>query len=113
MFIIGEGLRFVQTLKVTIHIYIGTYIRTVSCNKLLYAPFEQNNMHYSIHFCPYSIYFCPDQTGCKAIQPVPGNNTLAANLMARAWNSSSELQTATTIEAARMIAQKRARNLLL
>ena len=49
----------------------------------------------------------------KAIQPVPGNNTLAANLMARAWNSSSELQTATTIGAARTVAQKWARNLLL
>ena len=49
----------------------------------------------------------------KAIQPVPGNNTLAANLMARAWNSSSELQTATTVGAARTIAQKWARNLLL
>ena len=30
----------------------------------------------------------------KAIQLVPGNKTLAANLMARAWNSSSELQSA-------------------
>ena len=49
----------------------------------------------------------------KAVQPVPGNNTLAANLMARAWNSSSELQTATTIGAARTVAQKWARNLLL
>ena len=26
-----------------------------------------------------------------------GNNTLAANLMARAWNSSSELQAVTTM----------------
>ena len=49
----------------------------------------------------------------KEIQPVPGNNTLAANLMARAWNSSSELQAATTIGTARTVAQKWARNLLL
>ena len=31
----------------------------------------------------------------KATQPVPGNDTLAAKLMARAWKSSNELQTAT------------------
>ena len=48
----------------------------------------------------------------NATQPVPGNNTLAANLMARAWNSSIELQTVTTIGAARTVAQKWARNLL-
>ena len=48
----------------------------------------------------------------KAIQPVPGNNTLAANLMAGAWNSSSELQTV-TIGAARSVARKWAQNLLL
>ena len=45
------------------------------------------------------------ESDVKAIQPVPGNNTLAANLMARAWNSSSELQTATTIGAARTVAR--------
>jgi hypothetical protein len=33
--------------------------------------------------------------------------------MARAWNSSSELQTATTIGAARSVARKWAQNLLL
>ena len=49
----------------------------------------------------------------KAIQLVPGNKTLAANLMARAWNSSSELQSATTIGTARSVAQKWAQNLLL
>ena len=48
----------------------------------------------------------------KATQPVPGNKTLAANLMARAWNSSTELQTVTTLGAARTVAQKWARNLL-
>ena len=49
----------------------------------------------------------------KAIQPVPGNNSLAANLMARAWNSSSELQTVTTIGSARSVARTWAQNLLL
>ena len=47
----------------------------------------------------------------KATQPVPGNNTLAANLMARAWNSSTELQTMTTIGAAKSVAWKWAHNL--
>ena len=46
----------------------------------------------------------------KATQLVPGTNTLAANLMARAWKSSSELQSATTIGAARSVAQKWAQN---
>ena len=41
------------------------------------------------------------------------NNTLAANLMARAWNSSPELQTVTTIGAAKSVARKWAQNLLL
>ena len=44
-------------------------------------------------------------------QPVPGNNTLAANLMARAWNSSTELRTVTTIGATKPVARKWARNL--
>ena len=48
----------------------------------------------------------------KATQPVPGNNTLAANLMARAWNSSTELQTVTTIGAAKSVARKWAQNLV-
>ena len=47
----------------------------------------------------------------KAIQLVPGTNTLAANLMARAWNSNSELQTVRTIRAAKLVAQKWAQNL--
>ena len=42
---------------------------------------------------------------------VPGNNTLAANLMARAWNSSTELHTVTTIGAAKSVARKWAQNL--
>ena len=45
------------------------------------------------------------------IQSVPGNNTLAANLMARAWNSSTELHTVTTIGAAKSVARKWAQNL--
>ena len=47
----------------------------------------------------------------NATQPVPGNNTLAANLMARAWNSSTELHTVTTVGAAKVIARKWAQNL--
>ena len=46
-----------------------------------------------------------------ATQPVPGNNTLAANLMSRAWNSSTELHTVTTIGAAKSVARKWAQNL--
>ena len=45
-------------------------------------------------------------------QPISGNNTLAANLMARAWNSSTELHTVTTIGAAKSVARKWAQNLL-
>ena len=47
----------------------------------------------------------------NATQPVPGNNTLAANLMARAWNSSTELHTVTTLGAAKLVARKWAQNL--
>ena len=46
-----------------------------------------------------------------ATQPVPGNNTLAANLMSRAWNSSTELHIVTTIGAAKLVAWKWAQNL--
>ena len=49
----------------------------------------------------------------NATQPVPGNSTLAANLMARAWNSSTELHTVTTVGAAKVIARKWAQNLLV
>ena len=48
----------------------------------------------------------------KATQRVPGNNTLAVNLMARAWNSATELQTATTLGAAKSAARKWACNLI-
>ena len=49
----------------------------------------------------------------NATQHVPGNSTLAANLMARAWNSSAELHTVTTVGAAKVIARKWAQNLLV
>ena len=42
--------------------------------------------------------------GFKVIQPVLGNNTLAANLMGRAWNSSTEIKTVETIGAAKSVA---------
>ena len=42
-----------------------------------------------------------------------GNNTLAANLMARAWNFFTELQTMTTIVAAKSVVRKLAHNLLV
>ena len=42
---------------------------------------------------------------------VPGNNTLAANLMSGAWNSLTELHNVTTIGAAKSVAQKWAQNL--
>ena len=44
-------------------------------------------------------------------QPVPGNNILAANLMAKAWNSATELQTVTMIGAAKSVARKWTPNL--
>ena len=47
----------------------------------------------------------------KAIQPVPGNNTLATNLMSRAWNSSTELHTVITIGAAKSVTRKWVQNL--
>ena len=49
----------------------------------------------------------------KATQPVPDNKILAANLKAKAWNSATELQTVTTIGAAKSVAQKWVRNLLV
>ena len=58
------------------------------------------------HYERFDIFFY------SKLNSVPGNKTLAANLMARAWNSSIELQTVTTIGAARTVAQKWARNLL-
>ena len=48
----------------------------------------------------------------KEIQlPVPGYPYLATNLMARIWNSNSELQTAQTLQAAKAISRKWAKNL--
>ena len=47
----------------------------------------------------------------KARQPVPGNQTLAANLMARAWNESKSLQNSTSLNAAKLAASNWARSL--
>ena len=47
----------------------------------------------------------------NATQPVPGNKTLASNLMAKAWNLSTELHSVTTIGAAKSVARKWAQNL--
>ena len=48
----------------------------------------------------------------KATQPVPGNRTLATNLMARAWNDARDLHDVETLEAAKSNARKWASNLL-
>ena len=76
-------------------------------------------------FAPFLAYFWPQSSltilrrqtrsinSTNATQPVPGNSTLAANLMARAWNSSTELHTVTTVGAAKVIARKWAQNLLV
>ena len=47
----------------------------------------------------------------KAKLPVPGCGTLAANLLARAWNDNLELRHATTLGAAKAAAKKWARSL--
>ena len=43
--------------------------------------------------------------------PVPGYGTLAANLLARAWNQAPELQSATTLGAAKTAARKWAKSI--
>ena len=48
----------------------------------------------------------------KASQPVPRNRTLAANLMARAWNSAVELHKVDNIGIARTASRKWASSLL-
>ena len=48
----------------------------------------------------------------KATQPVPGNRTLAANLIAKSWNSAKELQSVDTLGAAKIASRKWASNLL-
>ena len=48
----------------------------------------------------------------KATQPVPGNRTLATNLMARAWNDARDLHDVETLGAAKSNARKWASNLL-
>ena len=49
----------------------------------------------------------------KATQPVPGNRTLATNIMARSWNSAVELHSVGTLEAAKSASRKWASNLCL
>ena len=48
----------------------------------------------------------------KATQAFPGIHTLAANLMARIWNAANDLQNVATLEVAKPVARKWARNLL-
>ena len=48
----------------------------------------------------------------KASQPVPGNRTLATNLMARAWNNAREIHDVETLGAAKSVARKWASNLM-
>ena len=49
---------------------------------------------------------------CDAKLPAPGNDNLSANLLARAWNESTELQNAKTLGAAKKVAQKWSKSLL-
>ena len=48
----------------------------------------------------------------KVSQPVPGDRTLATNLMARAWNDAREIHDVETLGAAKLIARKWASNLM-
>ena len=48
----------------------------------------------------------------KARQPVPGNCTLATNLMARAWNAATDLHNVETVGVAKVKARKWASNLV-
>ena len=49
---------------------------------------------------------------CKANLPVPGCRTLAANLLARLWNKSPEIQNAETLGAAKKAASKLSKSLV-
>ena len=48
----------------------------------------------------------------KATQPVPGNRTLASNLIAKSWNDATELHSVDTLAAAKIVSRKWASNLL-
>ena len=48
----------------------------------------------------------------KATQPVPGNKTLASNLIAKSWNNATELHSVDTLAAAKIVSRKWASNLL-
>ena len=64
--------------------------------------------------CCFSVYGTPlfkHHNSTNASQPVPCNNTLAVNLMARAWNLSTKIHTVTNIVAAKLVARKWAQNL--
>ena len=50
-------------------------------------------------------------TNNSAKLPVPGSTTLAANLLARAWNEAPSLKNATTLGAAKLASRKWARSL--
>ena len=50
---------------------------------------------------------------CSAKLPVPGCMTLAANLLARLWNESPEIQNAETLGAAKKAARKLSKSLLI
>ena len=47
----------------------------------------------------------------NAKTPVPGYNTLAANLLARAWNEATDLQNASNLFTAKVASKKWARSL--
>ena len=49
---------------------------------------------------------------CSAKLPVPGCMSLAANLLARLWNKSPEIQNAETLGAAKRAAKKLSQSLL-
>ena len=51
------------------------------------------------------------ENSCKAKHPVPGCRTLAANLLARLWNESPDIQIAETLGAAKKAAKKLSKSL--
>ena len=52
------------------------------------------------------------ENSCKAKLPVPGCRTLAANLLARLWNASPDIQSAVTFGAAKKAARKLSKSLV-
>ena len=84
-------------------------IKNSKCQKKQFSVGEQ------LHFCRLirSLDKNLQKFTYQSTQTVPSNNTLAANLMAKAWNSLTELQTAATIGAAKLVVRKWAPNLLM